>query len=515
MGAKMLTLWRNDNRTDKGHGFYYMKYSMKRQFAFLFIALTTGTILLCLLLNSTLLGTYYLNKKQNALVSAYYSINEASNAGDITTEEYDIELKKICEKYNIQVLVADGESQAVKYSMNDPKTVLRQLLDNIFLGVDEEDLLQNATSYKMRVVRDFKTQTEYIEMWGMLDNGYLFILRSALEGIRESVSISNRFLAYVGVAAILVSVLLVVWISNRVTKPILELAKISERMKHLDFEAKYTGGDRTEIGILGNNINELSEALEATISELKTANNELLKDIERKDRVDERRREFLSNVSHELKTPLALIQGYAEGLKEGINDDAESREFYCDVIMDEAAKMNAMVKNLLTLNQLEAGNEIVSMERFDVMTLIKNCIAASDILLKQKGISVRMEDYGTVYVWGDEFRVEEVFRNYLTNAINYAQGEKIIDVKILKTEDRVRISVFNTGSPIPQESVAHLWEKFYKVDKARSREYGGSGIGLSIVKAIMESMHQEYGVINYDNGVEFWFELDPAQPHDT
>lgn len=491
-----------------------MKYSMKRQFAFLFITLITGTILLCLLLNSTLLGRYYLNKKQNALVSAYHSINEASSAGDIATEEYDIELKKICEKYDIQVLVADGKSEVVKYSMNDPQVVLKQLFDNIFLGVDEEQLLQDTANYKMRLVRDIKTQTEYIEMWGMLDNAYLFMLRSALEGIRESVSISNHFLAYVGLCAILVSVLLAIWLSNRVTKPILKLADISERMKHLDFEAKYTGEDKTEIAILGNNINELSEALEETISELKTANNELLKDIERKDRVDELRREFLSNVSHELKTPLALIQGYAEGLKEGINDDAESREFYCDVIMDEAAKMNAMVKNLLTLNQLEAGNEIVSMERFDVTTLVMNHIAASDILLKQKEISVRMEDYGPIYVWGDEFRVGEVFMNYFSNAINYAQDEKIIDVKILETQDRVRISVFNTGRPIPQESVAHLWEKFYKVDKARTREYGGSGIGLSIVKAIMESMNQKYGVINYDNGVEFWFELEPAQPHE-
>ena len=487
-----------------------MKYSMKRQFAFLFITLITGTILLCLILNSTLLGTYYLNKKKNALVSAYYSINEASNAGDITSEKYDIELRKICEKYNIQVLVADGKSEALKYSMNDPQIVLKRLLDNIFLGVDEDGLLLNADTYKMQLIRDDRTQTEYIEMWGLLDNGYLFMLRSALEGIRESVSLSNQFLTYAGGAAILVSIFLVIWLSNRVTKPILELADISERMKHLDFEAKYTGKDKTEIAILGNNINELSEALEETISELKTANNELLKDIERKDKVDERRREFLSNVSHELKTPIALIQGYAEGLKEGINEDAESREFYCDVIMDEAAKMNSMVKNLLTLNQLEAGNDVVNMERFDVTALMKNYIASSEILLRQKDISVRMEDYGSIYVWGDEFRVEEVFMNYFTNAINHAQKEKIIDVKVTKAQERVRISVFNTGEPIPQESVAHLWEKFYKVDKARTREYGGSGVGLSIVKAIMESMNQEYGVINYDNGVEFWFELDMA-----
>lgn len=485
-----------------------MKYSMKRQFAVVLLALVTGTILLCLILNTTLLGKYYINKKQNALVQAYFSINEASSAGDITTEDYDIELQKIREKYNIQVLIADAESQAVKFSMNDPETVLKQLLDHIFLGVNEENLLLNTEDYKMQVVKDYRTQTEYIEMWGILDNGYFFMLRSALEGIQESVSISNRFLAYVGMVAVLISALLVLWLSNRFSKPILELAKISERMKHLDFEVKYTGDDRTEIAVLGNNINELSEALEETISELKTANNELLKDIERKDKVDEMRREFLSNVSHELKTPIALIQGYAEGLREGVNDDAESREFYCDVIMDEAARMNTMVKKLLTLNQLEFGNEVVTMERFDVAALIKNYIVSCDILVKQNNVSIRMEEYDPIYVWGDEFKVEEVFANYFTNAINHAGGDKIIDIKIRKEEQSVRVSVFNTGEPIPQESVDHLWEKFYKVDKARTREYGGSGIGLSIVKAIMESMNQECGVVNYDNGVEFWFTLD-------
>ena len=476
----------------------------------MFIMLVTGTILLCLILNTTLLGKYYINNKKNALVKAYYSINQASIEGDITSDEYDIELRKICEKYNIHVLVADGESETVKASMNDPETAIKHLFDNIFRGVDNENLLLSSDNYKMQIVTDFRTQTGYLEMWGVLDNGYLFLLRSALEGIQESVKISNRFLAYVGCGAIIVSTLLVIWISNRITKPILELANISERMKHLDFDAKYTGTDKTEISILGNNINELSETLETTISELKTANNELLKDIEKKDKIDEMRKEFLSNVSHELKTPIALIQGYAEGLKEGINSDEESREFYCDVIMDEANKMNIMVKKLLTLNQLEFGNDVVNMERFDIVALIKNYIASSDILLKQKEISVRMEDYESVYAWGDEFKVEEVFMNYFSNAINYAMGDKIIDVKIQRIEQKIRVSVFNTGNPIPQESIEHLWEKFYKVDQARTREYGGSGIGLSIVKALMESMTQEYGVTNYENGVEFWFVLDAA-----
>ncbi len=121
-----------------------------------------------------------------------------------------------------------------------------------------------------------------------------------------------------------------------------------------------------------------------------------------------------------------------------------------------------------------------------------------------------MEEYEPIYVWADEYKTEEVFMNYFSNAINYALNEKIIDVKLHKTENKVRISVFNTGNPIPEESLTHLWEKFYKVDKARTREYGGSGIGLSIVKAIMISMNQAYGVRNYDNGVEFWFELEQA-----
>lgn len=485
-----------------------MKYSIKKQLAIIFTTLITGTILVCLILNTTLLGNYYVNKKTKALERAYNSINAASKDGDIKTEQYDIELQKICGKYNINVVVADSDTKTIKASMNEPQLFINQLLNNIINGVDEDDVIRKTDNYEMQIVTDFRTQTEYIEMWGLLDNGYIFMIRSPLEGIQESVSISNHFLAYVGIGAILLSTVLVFWFSKRITKPILKLAEISERVKNLDFDAKYEGNEKTEIAVLGNNINEMSEALEETISELRTANNELKKDIEKKNQIDEMRKEFLSNVSHELKTPIALIQGYAEGLKEGINDDAESREFYCDVIMDESAKMNTMVKKLLTLNQLEFGNEVVNMERFDVTALIKNYIASSDILLKQKGITVRMEDYEPVYVWGDEFRVEEVFMNYFTNAINYALREKVIDVKILCKDKKVRVSVFNTGNPIPEESLEHLWEKFYKVDKARTREYGGSGIGLSIVKAIMESMNQQYGVENYDNGVEFWFTLD-------
>ena len=243
-----------------------MKYSMKRQFVFIFILLITSTILLCLLANSTLLEKYYINNKKNVLIKSYASINAASNAGDITSELYDIELQKIRDKYNINVLVLDSDSKMVKTTMIDQEFAIKHLLNNIFYGVNKEDILVDCKNYMIQIVTDGRTQTEYIEMWGMLDNGYFFILRSALESIQESVSISNRFMAYVGCIAIVVSILLVIGLANRITKPIMELAGISERMKHLDFNAKYTGNDRTEIAILGHNINEMSEALESTIS---------------------------------------------------------------------------------------------------------------------------------------------------------------------------------------------------------------------------------------------------------
>ena len=279
-------------------------------------------------------------------------------------------------------------------------------------------------------------------------------------------------------------------------------------MADLDFNAKYTSGGGGEIGVLGENFNIMSQKLENTISELKNANFRLQQDIEQKEKMEKMRTDFMGNVSHELKTPIALIQGYAEGLKEGVSDDPESREFYCDVIMDEASKMNQMVKNLMTLNQLEFGDENVEFQRFDVTELIRGVLQSMEIMAQQKEAKVQFRQKDPVYVWADEFKAEQVVRNYVSNAFNHLDGDRVVDVKIIPAGEKVKVTVFNTGTPIPEEDVPHIWEKFYKVDKAHTREYGGNGIGLSIVKAIMDSFHQEYGVNNYDNGVEFWFELD-------
>lgn len=487
-----------------------MKKSLNRQFAFIFGVLLTGIILLCWFVNSMFLEKYYIHNKKQVLQRAYDRMSEAVENGDIKNSDFDVELEKICGIYNIDVLVIDADSRTVKTSarVEVVENLAQQLWDHVFLGVQSSDkILEQNDSHVIQKSMDKRSNTNYLEMWGMMDNGYWYLIRSPLEGIKDSAKIANRFLAYVGIFAVAAGGIITLFVTKRVTRPILQLAKISEGMKNLDFEVKYKGQEQNEIGVLGQHINELSDTLEHTISELKTANNELTNDIEKKEKIDSMRREFLSNVSHELKTPIALIMGYAEGLKVDINEDPESRDFYCDVIMDEANKMNIMVKKLLTLNQLEFGNDTVVMERFDIVELIHNYIQSAEILIKQNEVQVIFEETKPTYVWGDEFKTEEVFMNYFSNALNHAAFNKQIIIRIGHSEDKVRISVFNSGERIPDEAIPRLWDKFYKVDKARTREYGGSGVGLSIVKAIMDSMHQAYGVQNMESGVEFWFEL--------
>ena len=489
------------------------KYSITRNIAYTMIGMVTGTVLLCWFLNSTFLESFYTVNKENALLEGFHTIDKAVINDTFESDEFDIAFERICSNGNISILVLSPDAQVLRSSAGNSEKLKNQFYGALYESSNKHasEVIKTTDNYIIEKQQDSRLEADYLVLWGTLEDGNLVLMRTALASIKESVMIANEFLAYVAVMATVCCAILAIFVSRRITGPILQLTKISKRMAELDFDAKYKGKSRTEIALLGQNINQLSETLETTISELKSANNELLRDIEKKNEMEKMRTEFLSNVSHELKTPIALIQGYAEGLKEGVNDDEESRNYYCEVIVDEASKMNQMVQKLLTLNQLEFGNKTVSLERFDVVDLIRNYLQSSLLLCEQKGVQLKMEDYPPIHVWADEFGVEEVFNNYFTNAMNHVDGEKIIEVQVQPTENKVRVSVFNTGAPIPEDSIAHIWEKFYKVDKARTRAYGGSGVGLSIVKAIMDSMNQSYGVLNYDNGVEFWFELDKGK----
>ena len=377
-------------------------------------------------------------------------------------------------------------------------------------GIGEtREIILKTDKYTLQKIYDTRLGDYYYELWGTLDCGDSIMLRLAIQGIKDNVTIFNKFITYIGIAITLIGIVVAYIFSSYFTKPIMQLSELAKKMAAMDFDARYEGNDKGEIGILGESMNYMSSRLEQNIAQLKSANLELQRDIDKKVKIDQMRTEFLSNVSHELKTPIALIQGYAEGLKEGITDDPESMDFYCSVIMDEANKMNMMVKKLLTLNQIEFGDEELVMERFDIIELVSSVVNANELRAGQKGIKIIFNQADEhIDVWSDEYKIEEVITNYISNAINHCDFEKKIEVNVKKNGDNIRVSVFNTGKNIPEEDINNIWGKFYKVDKARTREYGGNGIGLSIVKAIMDSYGKKYGVRNLDNGVEFWFDLD-------
>ena len=483
-----------------------MKHSIRRQMIAVFVGLIVCMLVILLLLVGSGLEPYYIREKKDNFTELYNEIDQITQNGEMTEDEIS-QINRTAERYNFYYIVWNFSNESGFSNLHDSQMLLMQLAGVLFNKIDSQ-VMEKNDNYQVVEFRDSAQQVDYLALWGTVGDSYNIFIRSPLESIQETMVLFYRFLIIVGLGVIAGGILFVWYFSRRLTEPLRELAVLSARMADLDFDAKYTSGGGGEIGALGENFNTMSEKLEATISELKNANFRLQQDIEQKEKIEKMRTDFMGNVSHELKTPIALIQGYAEGLKEGVSDDPESREFYCDVIMDEAAKMNQMVKNLMTLNQLEFGDENVEFQRFDLTELIRGVLQSMEIMAQQKEAKVQFRQKDPVYVWADEFKAEQVVRNYVSNAFNHLDGDRVVDVKIIPSGDKVRVTVFNTGAPIPEEDVPHIWEKFYKVDKAHTREYGGNGIGLSIVKAIMDSFHQEYGVKNYDNGVEFWFELD-------
>ena len=486
-------------------------HNINRQIAGVSVAILTLTLLVLWLVNTCFLGVFYVREKRQAMISNFQLVNQAAEEGKLKDESFLLQLEKSHANHNISVVVMDSGGQIILSTTQQSDELFSQLLSAIFgqQSQDKNNILDSEDNYVILRQQDHRLNEEYLVLCGTLGNGNLVMMRSAVEGIRESTHLANRFLVCVGIVALLISIQAVIISTRRITRPIVTLTEISKRMANLDFDAKYVSNKRrTEVDVLGEHMNELSEALEKNILELKQANHDLQADIDLREQRQKSQQTFVANVSHELKTPIAVIQGYAEGLAEGISDDPESREYYCNVIIDEAKKMNRMVLSMISLNQLETGSSEVTYHRFDIVSMISNMLSTMQVLLEQQGITVEFDEKEPVYVYADDFMVEQVLNNYLSNALHYADGEKRIAITLEYREGNLRISVFNTGKPIPEESIPQIWDKFYKVDKARTREYGGTGIGLSIVKAVMDSFQKQYGVINHENGVEFWFELE-------
>ncbi len=482
-----------------------MKRSIGIRITVTFVLLMVATLFLIGFASKMFLNNYYYNDKQKILIQSMELVNEDNSI--VQTDDFI----NFCAENSLVFAYTNSNLNEIITNSSDGEGMAGRLLGNL-LSIEEENttVLKETDNYQVTEIHDQFLENDFLELWGNTDSGSYYIVRCPIDSMDAAADISLRFFIYVGILITALSCVVIYYLSRRIVQPVRELAVISQRMSGLDFDARYTSGGEDEIGTLGKNFNEMSEKLETAISDLREANTKLQQELDEKVQIEEMRTVFLSDVSHELKTPIALIQGYAEGLSDLVFDDPESMQYYCEVIVDEANKMNQLVKKLLNLNQLEFGKDQLTPERFDLCELIRGKLGSSDILIQKKEAQVSFTAEGPIVVLADEFKIEEVITNYLTNALNHLDGERRVEISCQTDQENNRVitRVFNTGNPIPEEELERVWIKFYKIDKARTRAYGGSGIGLSIVKAIMDAHKQECYVRNEEDGVAFYFTLE-------
>lgn len=383
-------------------------------------------------------------------------------------------------------------------------------INTVLKKADAEELRTRGFTY-VKTEQGEKENKGFLCLVGRVSEGTEYLVaRMPFTFMTQNSSFNSVFLMVSSFLTLLICIVIGYLISRQFTRPLIQIGEVADSMARLDFSKKYMGDSPDEIGDLGRSINLLSEHLEAAISELKHSNEQLEEEIREKEKIDAMRREFIVNASHELKTPIALIQGYAEGLKLGVADNEEDRNYYCETIADEAGRMNNLVMQLLKLSKLELGRENLELSEMELSDLCENAVRKTEVLWSEKRQKIDLDGVGERVV-SDENLISQVIMNYLTNAIRYApEGGRIRLFTVREPDGAVTLTVWNEGEGLDEEEQQKIWEKFYRTDKARSRESGGTGIGLSIVKAIAETLHAYCGAENAEDGISFWFRV-PAQ----
>lgn len=498
-----------------------MKRSIRTRLFIMVGLLIISFVLLAWLFNSNFLESYYMGEKRHQLAK-----NAEYIASIYKGDPYEIslELEKVDNRSSLDTIIMN-QNYELKYPVWQPnlqgvpgghrpgpsngrlEAIINYVRSNRSL-LDQQDVFA--------LTQDARLNVNFLNLITRLDNGDYLLLSTPLSPIQESAAIANRFFLFSGLFIIIIGLVPAYFLARRFTRPIMRLNSIAQKMSSLDFSEKYELTTDDEIGELGKSINSLSDQLDKAINDLTQANLQLQADIDYERRLDETRKEFISSVSHELKTPIALIQGYAEGLKLNVAEDEASKNFYCEVITDEARKMNLIVRDLLDLSHYESGYFKIERTVFDFSFLLDQVMNKYQPLFSEKQIAAEIDKTTcdpVLMVDGDSLRIEQVLVNYINNAVNYMDDRRRLVIKLMCREDKVRVSVYNSGSAIPEEALDKIFTSFYKVDKARTRTNdGGSGLGLSIVAAIQNQHHNGYGVVNLEDGVEFWFEMDLAQP---
>jgi len=349
---------------------------------------------------------------------------------------------------------------------------------------------------------------EHLEYYKLLPNGELLSIAISIDSIKSTVGIINSFFIYAGIVILLGSLFFVYIFSLQITKPITDLNNIIKKMVNMDFShrANFKTGD--ELEELGKSINFLAFELENNIGKLKLSNKKLSKEIEKRKQIDELRKEFIASVTHEIKTPVTVINTHAEMLLYDLVENEEERKEYLKIIMSEGDNISGLLSELVKLIKLEENITDIKKENLELSNILEEEVNKYKIDLGEKNINLEMNLIEGLIAIGDSFKIRQVITNIMSNAVSYVNNNGKIIINLLNLEDKVKVEIINTGSKIPEEKKENIWKAFYRVEQSRNRKYGGLGLGLKIVSEILERHNSEFGVENTNNGVKFWFTLD-------
>ncbi|GMK44547.1 two-component sensor histidine kinase [Paenibacillus glycanilyticus] len=340
-----------------------------------------------------------------------------------------------------------------------------------------------------------------------VDEHYMFVMAS-LQPVGEAVDILKKYVIYLAPVILALVLALSLIYSRIVSRPLLTLNRSAARLAKLDFTDHPEIRSKDEFGELSRNMNALSRNLDSALSELKLANEQLQEDVREKQRSEQLRKELVANISHELKTPLGIVKGFAEGLQDGVADD--KRERYLALIVNETDRMNALIMDMLELSKFEVKAVKLQNERFSLTGLVRELASSFTQQLESKHLRLRVRQDGEreLFVYADRRRIEQVLLNLLSNAIRHAIENSVIVMEMEKAEGAaIKTTVENTGPSIAEQDLSRIWDQFYRVERSRDRKSGGTGLGLAIVKHILELHGSRYGAVNTANGVAFSFTL--------
>lgn len=466
------------------------------------IIVAFGAVIMFLI--SQFLGSYYIWNEKRILTEVGKTIKKM----DLTSQDFKSQMAAYESKYNIIIDIYYDNGLSFYTTFYN---AVYQRPDNVLqyrpqrMPVLSREINGDGSYFDIKL--ETANNIKYLVYTTRTDGGLNVEIYVQKDVIEASADIANQFILIITGAGILVCLLWAYFYSRRFTNPLIEMNAVTRRMSKMDFTQKCKPNTKDEIGQLGGSINNLSDTLDRTLHALRQKNRQLERDIEKERNMEKMRQEFIANVSHELKTPIAIIQGYAEGLEVCLHDDTQRCLEYAEIIMDESKKMNQMVLELLELSKYESGHQKFAPESFNIRNFTGKILEKHRLRLDEFNILAYNDVDKNFYGFGDVGKLEQILNNYISNAISHIKEPKRLAVSCADLGGCYRLSVFNTGDLIPVEEMENIWISFYRSDKAHHREQGRVGLGLSIVRAIQELHGLGYGVQNCKNGVSFWFDV--------